>query len=152
MILYPRYVSAKYNLRDKHIKLEVNLCFNSSQGSSNAGDFAVYFYFLFSEYMNVWYLFGLKCSFLNYSHFNKVSLYNISVLSLPLMRSLSFWCSFLRQRENLFFIVDQMAQVYKFESLLSYTKFFNFQEKCIFNDQKQWIPLKISNQDCKGYF
>lgn len=132
MILYPKYVSAKYHLSDKRTNLEVNLCFNSSQGSSNAGDFAIYFYFLFFEYMNVWCLFGLNHSFLNYSNLNKVSLYNISVLSLPLMRSLSFWCSFLRQRKNHFFFVDQMAQVYKFGSLFSYAKFFNFQEKMYF--------------------
>lgn len=36
----------------------------------------------------------MKHSFLNYSHLNKVSLYNASVLSLSLMRSVSFWCFF----------------------------------------------------------
>lgn len=90
-----------YDLRGKHVKLKVNFCFNSSPGRTNAWDFPVFIYFSsFLAYRNAWCLFGLRCSFLDYSHLNKVSLCDISVLAPSLLRSVSFWCSFIREREK----------------------------------------------------
>lgn len=111
-----------HNLRGKHVKLKVNLYFNRSPGRTNAWGFAISWYLSsVFKYMSVWCLFSLRCSFLDYSHLNKVSLYDISVLALSLLRSVSFWYLFIRERKHLFLISDQKAQVDIFETIFLVT-------------------------------
>ena len=90
-----------HNLRGKHVKLKVNLHINSSPGRTNAWGFAIPFCLsAFFKYVSAWCLFSQRCSFLDCSCLNKVSLCDISVLTLSLLRSVSFWCSFIRERKK----------------------------------------------------